>query len=98
MADKRLSDAQKKALAELRKQMGGVSEVKRQRKTQLAQDRNAIVAVLEKGPATVPEIAVATTLSKRQVLWYLAGMRKYGQVADGEADGDYPRYTTVGEG
>jgi hypothetical protein len=97
MADKKLSDEQKEALAELRKRMGGVSEAKRQLKTQLAHDGKAIVAVLAKSPATVPEIAAATQLSKRHVLWCLAGMRKYGQVTDGDADGDYPRYAIVKE-
>ena len=97
MSDKKLSDAQKEALAELRKRMGGVSEDKRLRRTQLLQDRKAIIAVLEKGPATGPEIAAAAGLPKRHVIWCLAGLRKYGRVIDGDADGDYPRYALARE-
>jgi len=52
----------------------------------------AITEELQKGEGTVPEIAAATGLEASQVLWYLATMKKYGQVAEGAAAGSYFRY------
>jgi predicted transcriptional regulator len=52
----------------------------------------AIKEELQKGEGTVPEIAAATGLETASVLWYLATMKKYGQVAEGAADGNYFRY------
>jgi predicted transcriptional regulator len=44
---------------------------------------------------TVPEIAQATGLPAAQVLLYIAGLKKYGLVAEGEKDGDYFKYGDV---
>jgi len=44
---------------------------------------------------TVPEIAKATAISASQILWYIASMKKYGQVSEGEKDGDYFKYQLV---
>jgi len=41
---------------------------------------------------TVPEIAQATEILPSQVLWYVATMKKYGLVSEGEKDGDYFKY------
>ena len=57
------------------------SEIIKQIKTQLA------------GAAgTVPEIARATGMTTSQVLLYIAGLKKYGIVVEGEKDGDYFKY------
>ena len=42
--------------------------------------------------ATVPEIAAACDLPSAQVLWHIAAMRKYGQLAEDVQDGDYFNY------
>jgi predicted transcriptional regulator len=55
----------------------------------------AIKGELQKGEGTVPEIAATTGLDAASVLWYLATMKKYGQVAEGKADGSYFRYRLV---
>jgi predicted transcriptional regulator len=55
----------------------------------------AIQGELQKGEGTVPEIATATGLDAALVLWYLATMKKYGQVAEGAADGSYFRYRLI---
>ena len=55
----------------------------------------AITGELQKGEGTVPEIAAATGLNTSSVLWYLATMKKYGQVAEGAADGSYFRYRLI---
>jgi hypothetical protein len=50
---------------------------------------------LQAGPATVPDLAGKTGLPADQVLWQLAGMRKYGQVQEAGMSGDYVKYELV---
>ena len=52
----------------------------------------AIKGHLGKGAATVPEVAVATEMPADEVLWYMAAMKKYGQIVEAEKDGGYFRY------
>jgi len=52
----------------------------------------AIKAELQQGDRTVPELAAATGLPSEVVLWYIASMKKYGEVAEGQQDGSYFRY------
>ena len=61
--------------------------VKAQRKEQ-----KAIKKHLENQPATVPEITEATGIPSDRVLWYLATLKKYGDIIEGEKDGSYFRY------
>ncbi len=61
--------------------------VKRQKKT-----ISAITAELKKGPKTVPEIAEATGLSTAEVLWWIASLKKYGTVLEGDKQGAYFAY------
>ncbi|MCG6972333.1 MAG: winged helix-turn-helix domain-containing protein [Desulfobacterales bacterium] len=61
--------------------------VKEQRK-----ERKAIKKYLENQPATVPEIADATGIPSDKVLWYLATLKKYGDIVEGEKDGSFFRY------
>jgi predicted Rossmann fold nucleotide-binding protein DprA/Smf involved in DNA uptake len=55
-------------------------------------ERESITAHLENKPATVPEIAEATGMPSDKVLWYLATLKKYGDVIEVEKDGGYFRY------
>ena len=41
---------------------------------------------------TVPEIAQATNMPTSQVLLYVATLQKYGELIEGEKDGDYFQY------
>jgi predicted Rossmann fold nucleotide-binding protein DprA/Smf involved in DNA uptake len=41
---------------------------------------------------TIPEIARATEMPTSQVLLYIAGLKKYGLVVEGDKDGDYFKY------
>jgi hypothetical protein len=41
---------------------------------------------------TVPEIAAATGLPTSEVLWYVASLKKYGEILEGPKSGDYYRY------
>jgi len=52
----------------------------------------AIKGHLEKGAATVPEVAGATEMPTDEVLWYMAALKKYGQIVEAEKDGGYFRY------
>ena len=63
-------------------------KVKQQRKT-LKGIRGQIAA----GAATVPEIAQATGMQTAEVLWYLAALKKYGEIVEAQKDGSYFRYT-----
>ena len=54
--------------------------------------KKALQKALEEGDGTVPELAAQTGLPGQQVLWLVAGMRKYGVVVETTTDGDYPRY------
>lgn len=52
----------------------------------------AIRSQLQDAPKTVPEIAAAAGLPSAEVLWYLATLKKYGQVLEAEQEGSYFRY------
>ena len=52
----------------------------------------AIKGHLENQPATVPEISKAAGIPSDRVLWYLATLKKYGDIIEGEKDGGYFRY------
>ena len=41
---------------------------------------------------TVPEIAAATGLAASDVLWYVASLKKYGEILEGPKDSGYYRY------
>ena len=81
---KKLREARKPAIA------ATTARMREQKKAM-----EAIKGELQKGEGTVPEIAAATGLDAASVLWYLATMKKYGQVAEGAADGSYFRYRLV---
>ena len=55
----------------------------------------AIRQALETDPATVPQIAAAVGLPSATVLWFVAGMKKYGQVVEAGEDDSYFRYALV---
>ncbi len=55
----------------------------------------AIRAVLETEPATVPQIAAAVGMPTDTVLWFVAGMKKYGQIVEAGQDDSYFRYALV---
>jgi hypothetical protein len=61
----------------------------------------AIKETLKEGGRTVPRVAEATGMPPSEVFWYIAAMKKYGEVAEGEKEGGYFRYqlarTAAGE-
>jgi predicted transposase YdaD len=86
------SDAGKEALKKL----------KAARKEQIAlatsrmkEQRQAIKAIKEQlsgAELTVPEIAEATGLPVSEVLWYVASLKKYGEILEGPKASGYYRY------
>ena len=78
---KKLKAARKEQIA------AGTMRMKEQRRAV-----KAIKAQLEGGELTVPEIAAATGLPVSEVLWYVATLKKFGEMLEGPKDGSYYRY------
>ncbi len=87
-ADKTKSQALK-ALRETRRQWidQAVAVSKSQKQT-----IREIEKVLANEPATVPQIAAAVGLPAATILWFVAGMKKYGQIVEAGQDESYFRY------
>ena len=65
----------------------------------MKKQRKAVKAIREQladKAGTVPEIAEATGIPSSAVLWYLAALKNYGQILEGEKEGSYFRYEWVG--
>jgi predicted Rossmann fold nucleotide-binding protein DprA/Smf involved in DNA uptake len=63
--------------------------------TRMKEQRRAVKAIKEHlggAELTVPEIAAATGLPVSEVLWYVASLKKYGEILEGPKDGGYYRY------
>ena len=79
-----------------------LKELKAARKEQIAataarmkEQRRAVKAIkehLDGAELTVPGIAAATGLPVSEVLWYVATLKKYGEILEGPKDGGYYRY------
>jgi hypothetical protein len=76
----------------LRERRGGVPKELMERSRRQAQMHKSLTAVLKDGPKTVPEIAQITKLPTHELFWYLMGMRKYGQIVEGEERDGYFEY------
>jgi predicted transcriptional regulator len=80
--------ALKKLIAARRPQMiAATARMKEQRRA-----LKAIKEHLAGAESTVPEIAAATGLPVSEVLWYVATLKKYGEILEGTKDGSYYRY------
>jgi len=87
----------KQALKELKQERavaikGAAAAAKQQKK-----DLGLIKERLLQGPATPPEIARDIGMPTKQTMWYLAAMRKYGQVNEAAKSGDYFTYELVAQ-
>jgi len=61
----------------------------------MKEQRRALKAIrgsLAEAELTVPEIAAATGLPVAEVLWYVASLKKYGEILEGPKHGSYYRY------
>ncbi len=59
--------------------------------------RRQIRKVLKSGPKTIPQIAQETGLPSAQVLWYVAAMKRYNIVVEGEMEDEYYTYQLAQE-
>ena len=71
----------KRAADKMKKQKKAIKDIKEQ---------------LKDKAGTVPEVAEATGIPPSEVLWYLAALKNYGQILEGEKDGSYFRYKLAG--
>ncbi len=87
--DKKVGKEAMKNLRNARKQFikAAAAKMKEQKKV-----IKAIKEQIKDNPGTVPEIAEGTGIQTSEVLWYLASLKKFGQVVEGEKDGAYFRY------
>ena len=61
----------------------------------MKEQKKIIVAIkdhLKEGARTVPEISEATGRSGAETLWYVATLKKYGEIRETEKDGSYFKY------
>jgi predicted transcriptional regulator len=61
----------------------------------MKEQRQAVKAIKERlagAELTVPEIAAATGLPVSEVMWYVATLKKYGEILEGAKAGSYFRY------
>jgi predicted Rossmann fold nucleotide-binding protein DprA/Smf involved in DNA uptake len=90
------------SLAASESQKEALKALKAARKAQIAaatgrmkEQRRALKAIkqqLNGSELTVPELAAATGLPPSEVLFYVASLKKYGEVLEGAKDGSYYRY------
>jgi hypothetical protein len=80
-----------------REKHGPVSSILLEESKEQIKIQRIILAALDNGPKTVPELFQATGLDARKVLWYVTALRKYGKIGDGPKRGDYPSYIPLKE-
>jgi predicted transcriptional regulator len=86
--EKAKKDAMKQLRKERRKKIIAIAGL-------VQSQKNAVKAIkeqMEKNVGTVPQIARRTGISPDKVLWYIAALKKYGEISEGEKDGGYFRY------
>ncbi|WP_020586819.1 hypothetical protein [Desulfobacter curvatus] len=86
------NDAKKEAMKHLRAQrkesIARSAAMMKQQKKQV----QAILGFLEAGDATIPEIALNVHMPTDKTLWYMATLKKYGQIVEGPKDGSFFKY------
>jgi predicted transcriptional regulator len=87
-----MSAEAKRPIDILRERRGPVPDALRQHVREHNSIQKAITDSLSEGPKTAPEIAAAIAVPAQQVLWHLMVMRKYGETAEGDQEGDYFQY------
>lgn len=88
----KLTEAHKQALKLFRERHGGVADSLKRYAADFRRERKRLTEALQAAPYTVPELARQTGLPPDQVLWHIAGMRKYGIVHEVGPKEDYVKY------
>lgn len=95
-ARKKLTEAQKQALKDLKTRLGEAqAERLKTHQVEGRKTKKIVRDALAAGPATVPELVATTGLPSNTVLWQITAMKKYGILREKEIDGDYPRYELI---
>ncbi|HDI59035.1 MAG TPA: winged helix-turn-helix domain-containing protein [Desulfobacteraceae bacterium] len=89
--------ARKQALKDLRSERRQWVEAATAASRSQKKTIQAIRKALENAPATVPQIAEAVGMPTGTVLWFVAGMKKYGQVVEAGEKDSYFRYALAQE-
>ena len=84
--------AKPKPIAVFRDKRGGMTPEMKQYVKDQNRVRKAILASLQAGKATVPEIAAAHGIESSRIMWQLMAMKRYGKVVEAEPRGDYFTY------
>lgn len=86
-------EAKKAAMKELRAQrknlIAAASSVMKTQKKDIA----AIKALLKTEAATIPEIAAGIDMPTDKTLWYMATLKKYGQIIEEQKEGAFFKYS-----
>jgi len=88
--------ARKEALKKLRESRRQTIENASRRMKAQKKIIDAIREHLQEGGRTVPELAEGTGISTSEVMWTIAALKNYGEIAEGEKDGSYFRYQLAG--
>ncbi len=85
----------KAAMKELRSQRKDL--IAKASLTMKTQKKNikTIKEFLKDKPAIVPDIAKGIDMPKDQTLWYIATMKKYGQIVEGQKEGAFFNYSLI---
>jgi len=93
MSDKKeKTQAGKEALKALRKKRGKSVAAASARMKEQKKAMKSIKEALTSGDATIPEISETAGLPTDTTLWYVMALKKYGEVMEGEKQGDYFKY------
>ncbi|MEN8149588.1 MAG: hypothetical protein ABFS86_07175 [Planctomycetota bacterium] len=98
MSDDNKAAERKALLKRLRAERADLVAKSREKQKARRDVRRKVKKALESGATTVPALAEAADLSKSEVLWHIASMRKYGEVVEVDTEGDYPGYRLAEEG
>ncbi len=84
---------------EFKEKLKKLREEKRERIKEIqlmVKEQNMIIGkikdCLQHGPRTPVEISKETSLPSARVMYYLASLKKYGEVVEGEKQGEYFTY------
>jgi predicted transcriptional regulator len=92
MTEKGMAEKYKLELKAARERHGKPSELRIAERKERTRVRKAVLEALASGPKTVPAVAAEIGVDARTVLWHVAALRKYNEVADGPKQGDYIAY------
>ncbi len=83
---------EKQPIQVLRERRGGVSKELIALNREQKQIQKKLLNSLKEGPKSIPALSKETEISSHKVLWYIVGLKKYGEVVEGEEEDGYYKY------